>query len=268
MKILFLITRADTVGGAQVHVKDLAKALIDAGHTVLVITGLGTPYRDALQHQQIPTQCCPQLRRAIGLHDVLALCSLRSLMQQFEPDLVSVHSSKAGILGRLLCKILNYPCVFTAHGWAFTTGVPQPTRTIYQFIERLVTPFSNRIICVSEYDRQLGIAAGMNPKKLQTIHNGMPEIADHLRAKPGATGPVSLVMIARFDQQKDHHTLLTAIQSLSNVYIQLIGDGPKLLETRSLAEDLEIGSRVEFLGFQADVTPFLAKAKIFALISH
>ena len=39
MNILFAIARADAIGGAQVHVKDLAVALQEDGHKVLVLTG-------------------------------------------------------------------------------------------------------------------------------------------------------------------------------------------------------------------------------------
>ncbi|WP_371926258.1 glycosyltransferase, partial [Pseudomonas sp. FSL R10-0071] len=33
-----------------------------------------------------------------------------------KPDVVHVHSSKAGVIGRLAAKSLSIPVVFTAHG--------------------------------------------------------------------------------------------------------------------------------------------------------
>ncbi|MGR5906305.1 glycosyltransferase [Bacillus paranthracis] len=41
-----------------------------------------------------------------------------------QPDVLAVHSSKAGLLGRLAGWSLGIPTIFTAHGWAFTEGVP------------------------------------------------------------------------------------------------------------------------------------------------
>ena len=39
MKIAHVITRSDEIGGAQVHIKDLARALENLGHENTVIAG-------------------------------------------------------------------------------------------------------------------------------------------------------------------------------------------------------------------------------------
>ena len=39
MRIAYVITRADEIGGAQVHVRDIATALHQRGHEVTVIAG-------------------------------------------------------------------------------------------------------------------------------------------------------------------------------------------------------------------------------------
>lgn len=268
MRILFIITRADTVGGAQIHVRDLAKALLAQGHDVLVMTGLGSPYQEALQQFQIPHQICPTLKREIGLHDLQAIGLLRQFIRRFQPDLVSTHSSKAGILGRLVCASLGVSCLFTAHGWAFTTGVPEPTRTVYRWIEKLVEPLSDRIICVSDYDRQLGLQAGMSGQRLVTIHNGMPDIPPKLHAVQTAEPPTQILMVGRFERQKDHDTLLRAFQTVSGASLSLVGDGPQLKAMQGLATELGIAERVEFLGYRTDVGQLMSLAHLFVLISH
>ncbi|MGF1479782.1 MAG: glycosyltransferase family 4 protein [Cyanophyceae cyanobacterium] len=268
MKILFLITRADTVGGAQVHVRDLARYLCQAGHQVQVITGARGPYSDALSQHNVPNSPCPTLQKPIKpIQDWQTLNQLVAVMRHSQPDLVCTHSSKAGIIGRIACRVTNTPCVFTAHGWAFTEGVPEPQRTIYRRLEQLVAPLASRVICVSERDRQIGIAAGMNPAKLVTIHNGMADIPHQDRATPD-TPSVTIVMVARFDRQKDHLTLLKAVQPLPNVKLQLIGDGPNLAAVQALVESWRLSDRVELLGYRPDVAQLLAHAQIFALISH
>ena len=67
-----------------------------------------------------------------------------------------------------------------------------------------------RIVCVSEFDRKLGIAAGMSPDRLVTIHNGISTSTRPARL-PGYRRAIRRVMIARFDQQKDHETLFRAL---------------------------------------------------------
>ncbi|RPH91020.1 MAG: glycosyltransferase family 1 protein, partial [Chroococcales cyanobacterium metabat2.561] len=58
MKILFVITRADTVAGAQVHVRDLARFLQDSHHQVLVVTGTKGIYNDDLTSRNITHVSC------------------------------------------------------------------------------------------------------------------------------------------------------------------------------------------------------------------
>lgn len=268
MNILFLITRADTVGGAQVHVRDLACFLQQAGHQVEVITGAPGPYNDVLDEQNIANFPCPTLQKSINpVQDWQTLQFLIAKIRRSQPDLVCTHSSKAGIIGRSACRMTNTPCIFTAHGWAFTEGVPEPQRTIYQRLEQLVAPLASRVICVSERDRLIGIAAGMKPEKLITIHNGLADIPSQLQASPDAH-PVSIVMVARFDRQKDQATLIEALHHLPEGRLQLIGDGPNLAAVQALIDRLQLGDRVQCLGYRDDVAQQLAQAQIFALISN
>ncbi len=194
--------------------------------------------------------------------------ALRAAIRAFRPDLISTHSSKAGWLGRLAGKATGIPCLFTAHGWAFTHGVPEPQRTVYRVLERATAPLATRIVCVSEHDRRIGIAAGMTKDRLVTIHNGMPDIPPNLRATPGAGGPVRIAMVARMDRQKDHGTLLRAIHGIAGVQLDLIGDGPSEASIRTLAQEIGVIDRVRFLGERKDVAEVLARAQVFALISH
>lgn len=264
-----MITRADTVGGAQVHVKDLARMLSQAHHEVLVVTGTPGPYNPLLDELAVKNCAIAHFARSIHpLKDLQTLFELRKIIQSFRPDLVSTHSSKAGLLGRVACRLEGVPCLFTAHGWAFTQGVPLGKRYLYKVLERLASPLSTRIICVSDYDRHLGIQAGMNPERLITVHNGMPEIQPEDLADPVGEGGINLTMIARFDSQKDHTTLLQAIQPIKNVHVNLVGEGPNLNEAKALVEQLGIEEKVSFLGFRSDIPALLAKSQIFALISH
>jgi glycosyltransferase involved in cell wall biosynthesis len=269
MKLIFLVTRADTIAGNQVHILELAKMFRTHSHEILVVTGAQGMFTEALHRLEISTLACNSLQRAINpLKDWQALIELRQIIKKFQPDIVAAHSSKAGVLGRLACKLTGVPCVFTAHGWAFTEGVSQSSRKIYQFLERLLEPLASQIICVSEYDRSIGLKAGMDTRRLITIHNGMSDIPDSLRADASGVSPVKIVMIARFAEQKDYRTLLQACQPIANIQLDLVGDGPQLDEMKDLATTLGMTDRINFRGFRKDIPEILAQAHIFALISN
>jgi glycosyltransferase involved in cell wall biosynthesis len=268
VKILFLIARADTVAGAQVHVRDLAVALQQDGHKILILTGQRGIYNEALERENIQSIACEDLQQKINpLRDWQSLNWILQAIKNFQPDLIATHSSKTGILGRIACKISKTPCTFTAHGWSFSETVPEPSRSIYQFIEKLVEPLSDRIICVSHSDHSLGIKVGMQRDRLLTIHNGMKDIPN-LRANPSQSNPVKIAMVARFARQKDHHSLIEAFQHLDGAELILLGDGPLTPEIQALVNQLKLSEKVKFLGFRKNVEEILAQVQIFALISH
>ncbi|WP_019507056.1 glycosyltransferase family 4 protein [Pleurocapsa sp. PCC 7319] len=267
MNILFVITRADAIGGAQVHVQDLAIALQEEQHKVLVLTGQKGIYNEILRQAGIESISCEYLQRKINpVADGKSFRYILHIIDLFKPDLIAAHSSKAGILGRLASKLTKVPCVFTAHGWSFTPGIPEPSRTIFRWLERLMVPLTEKVICVSEFDRQIGFTAGMNPQQLLTVHNGMKDVVPILRANPAKSDPIKIAMVARFDEPKDHSTLIKAVQDLDAQLI-LVGDGPNLPIIRQHVEQLGITKKVAFLGFRQDVAKILAEVQIFTLIS-
>ena len=268
MNILFVITRADAIGGAQVHVKDLATALQADNHKVLVLTGERGIYNQDLEAAGIESIACQDLQKRIDpIADGKSLRYILHIIHLFQPDLIASHSSKAGILGRLAGQITKVPCIFTAHGWSFTTGIPEPNRTIFRWLEKLTAPLADRIICVSEYDRQIGLQAKMSSERLLTVHNGMKDVPSGLQADPSGTQPVKIAMVARFDKQKDHATLIEAFKDL-NAELVLIGDGPTMDTTRQRVRELGLEERVSFLGFRSDIAEILAEVQIYTLVSH
>lgn len=271
MKIVQIITRSDATGGAHVHVRDLSLALLREGHQVTVLVGREGPFTEELRDMGIPYRTLRYLVRPIRpVTDFRGVLEMRRILAELEPDLVCVHSSKAGWLGRLAARTLGIPSVFTAHGWAFTEGVPGLRRMIYVLAERLAAPLGQRIITVSEFDCELALRCRVAPpKKLVTVHNGVPGIAPSLRANP-ASQPPRLIMVARFEKQKDHITLLRALTKLRETdwHLELVGDGPLMGSVRDEARRLGIQGRVRFWGTRQDVAEILSQGQIFILVSN
>jgi glycosyltransferase involved in cell wall biosynthesis len=268
LRLLFVITRGDEAGGAQAYVRELAGALARHGHDVVVVTGTSGTLTSQLAEAGVPTVVLPSLVREIHpRRDAAAVRELCAVIRRYRPQLVSTHSSKAGIVGRLAARRAGVPCVFTVHGWAFNPSEPWPKRWLYRAIERRMAPLASRIVCVSDDSRQRGIAAGIAPHRLVTIHNGIPDIEVTLRAQPGRSGPPRVITVARFAPPKDYRTILLALQGVPDVLLDCVGDGPLLPEMRALARELGVADRVRFLGHRDDVPRLLAGAHAFILSS-
>lgn len=271
VKVAYVITRSDSVGGAHIHVRDLCRELICIGQQAVVLVGQEGPFTRLLAASNIPYRPIPSLVREIHPpRDIQALQHIVRELRNLKPDIVSTHSSKAGWLGRLAAKLLRVPVIFTAHGWAFTEGVPNGRRRLYVVAERVAAKFADRIITVSDFDRRLALSYRVAPtSKLITIHNGMPDILPKYMSRP-AGNPPQIIMVARFEEQKDHKTLLEALALLQDLpwRLELVGDGPLRDKIETLAKNLGIRQRVNFVGAINDVAEHLSRSHIFVLTSR
>jgi len=270
MKILILITRGDSIGGAQTHVIDIASVYIEKGHEVLVCYGgeLSGPFYDLLSEAKIPSVNISVLKREISpLNDFKSIIKIKKVINNYQPDILCLHSSKAGIVGRICGKIARVPVVLTVHGWSFTEGVGRKQAILYKFLEKSLARFVDRFILVSNFDKRIALKHRIaKESKLMVVHNGI-KINDFSKLKQ-AKQVLDLVMVARFDEQKDHFTLINALIGLENFKLHLLGDGPNLETTKKLVMDLGLSKEVIFYGYSNNVKDVLAKSDLFLLISN
>jgi len=271
MRIAYVVTRADAVGGASVHVRDLARGLLDRGWEVRVFLGGEGPVTDQLRAAGVPFHCLRHLRRSIHpLRDLRALGELTQALGEFRPDLVSTHTAKAGWIGRAACARLGLPALYTPHGWAIRDRVSLAHGFVFRQAERVAARWARGIICVSEYERKLAVAARIAPEdRLHTIHNGVHDVGPELRAVPGSK-PVRIVSVARLEPPKDPSTLLHALATLRTLdwELDMVGGGPSEPRARRLAVALGVADRIRWLGYQPDPARALAGASVFVLSSR
>ena len=271
VKIVQIITRMDVIGGAQVHVLELTKGLIEKGHEVIIISSGCGIMTEQLKELSIPYYAISELQ--VKIHpwkDIRTLRKLKKLIKVLNPELIAVHSSKAGILGRLAGRALKIPTVFTAHSWSFANIKNPLKRWAYIMIERMISRVPAGIISVSEYDHQLAVKY-LKPSYIQgkVIHNGIHTNKAVLQSAQDSKS-VKLVMVARFAEPKDHQLLLEALSLLPNEiwHLTLAGDGPLLPSIKQKAKQLGLKQQIAFLGEIKDIQSVLSKADIFLLISN
>lgn len=268
-RIALVLTRSDSVGGSQIHVRDLAAALRRDGHTVRVLVGGRGPTVALLRQAGIDVV---SLRHLVGPvrpgHDVAAVAEIRRQLVAFGPDLLALHTAKAGLLGRLAATGLGIPTVFNPHGWAFVPGVSRPRALVFRQLERWAAPLADRIITVSDYSRGLALAAGVGTRQqLRCVPNGVPDVPPGCRAA-GVTTPVPCIVVtARLDAPKDPHVLLRALAPLRDRRWRLrwLGDGPLRACAQRLADHLGIGARCRFEGPCHNVPQRLATSALLVL---
>ena len=271
MKIAYVSTRSDTIGGSNVHIRDVGCEMQRLGHEVHILGGGNGPFGDDVRRHGLRYHPLRYLGRDVRpLHDLAACFELRTRLTAIRPQIISLHTAKAGFVGRFSAVGLRTPVVYTPHGWPFTPGVPAGAAAVYAALERIAAPLADRIVNVCDFERDIAIARRIaDPDRHVVVHNGMPDVPPTLRADPSRRPP-GLIMVARFEEQKDHETLFGALCSCMDLpwTLQLVGGGPLMEASRRLAADLGLDARVTFEGPRTDVDQLLSQAQVFVLASR
>jgi len=221
MKILHIITKSE-LGGAQSVLVNIVNALCQE-HEVAVIAGEGDGKMFDAIDNSVQMIHCPYLQRSISLYsDVRALFFLWKFNRQFHPDVIHLHSSKAGLLGRLILP--KKKIVYTVHGF-------DSVRVAYRKllpIERLMQRRCSAIVGVSQYDTNNLHSEGIS-SNTYLVYNGvaLPE------AKACAPFPIPstfskiVLCIARVAKPKRHDIFIECAKQMPSYAFVWIGNlGP------------------------------------------
>ena len=163
MKIFQIITLSE-LGGAQSVVINLANELVNE-HEVIVIAGGDGAMWDSIDNR-VKKIKINQLKRRISPLDIIVWLKLLYYGLKYNPDIVHLHSSKIGLLGRL--SFSKRKVVYTVHGFdsirvAYRKFLP---------LEKILNKRAAKIVAVSNYDNKNLMEEGVTSEAL-TIYNGI-----------------------------------------------------------------------------------------------
>lgn len=285
--ILYLITQGE-YGGAQHYIMDLAKAF---SHDYDVCVAFGEvdksrKFIDLLERHKIRYHIINELRRELSWSDdYQALKAIRTLIKQEEPDLIHLNSSKISILGTLANLGLKSRLVYTAHGWVFNEVLPEKIKRAYVWAERLSAYKKERIICVSDFDRQSAINHRIAPaNKLSVIHNGIPDF-DLLEREAARqviereldetnlflSKEFTIGSIGYLYKNKGFDYLINACRILvkagHNPLLLIVGGGPEKKELENWINQLGLEDNVRILGETENASRLLRAFDIYVCSS-
>lgn len=218
MKIFHVITLAD-LGGAQSVVLNLVNRLVLDGHEVFVLSELQGPMWDLLD-KRVGQIRIKSLQRAISpIKEVKVMAALKKAHRLHKPDVIHLHSSKIGALGRLVFP--SSKIVYTVHGFdsirvAFRKFLP---------VEKFCQNKCAQIVGVSKYDVE-GMKAEGITQNVSCIYNAIsdftrteikdqrPDITDFL-TKNKTVGAKIILCIARLSAPKRFDLFCEVAQAFS-----------------------------------------------------
>ena len=87
--------------------------------------------------------------------DIKAFMELKKIAKDFKPDVIHLHSSKAGVLGRIAFAFGKTPLFYTPHGYSFLMqGVGGKTKAMYYTIEWMLAKLPCTTISCSVGEHQ------------------------------------------------------------------------------------------------------------------
>jgi len=164
MKILYIITRS-TLGGAQSVVINLSNYMCNI-HNITVVAGEGGPMWNLLDKKVEKIKINEIIRNVSIIKDLIVLIKLKKIYKLIKPDIIHLHSSKIGILGRLIFP--KNKIIYTIHGF---DSIRIAYRK-YLIFEKLLKNRCSAIVAVSNYDKNNLIKEGIK-EKLFVINNGI-----------------------------------------------------------------------------------------------
>lgn len=201
--------------------------------------------------------------------------ALSAIVDRTDPDIVHLHSSKAGLVGRLVLRGRR-PTLFQPHAWSFEAGAGVIGALSARW-ERLAARWTDRLICVSDAERRRGVRAGIrtpavilpnvvDPERFSPGDRTAAQVALHRTAGVDAGHPLALCL-GRLCRQKGQDLLLHAWPQITAAVPQaslaLVGDGPDRERLASMASP-----GVILAGAVEDPVPWLRAADVVVLPSR
>ncbi len=280
MRILMIIDGLPG-GGAEKVVLTLCQGMQQSGHDVSLISlrdVCNYPIPDGVGYQVIKDSCRSPWRKLTELARRAAMLDraiTANEQQDGRYDLVFSNLHKTDrIVSR--SKVIDRKRLwFCIHGILSTSYLGHRTGLDRWLKRRKVARVYQRqnIVAVSQaVGNDLRQNLGIEPNRLEVINNPFDITAiEQQAAEPcELAGQDYLIHVGRFHSHKRHDRLLKAY-ALSGIQasLALVGTGDKqhIDQIKRLAEELNIGDRVLFLGFQANPYPLIKHATMLVLSS-
>ena len=182
------------------------------------------------------------------------LITSRKLIKEFQPDVLHVHSTFAGVLVRVPYLLMPWAkrprIVYCAHGWSFIMTDDKKSM-IYAWIERVLANVTDVIHNISHNEEKMARYWKLPYPKMQRIYNGIAlkapkvELVDGVKMDPKQ---INLLYVGRFDYAKGIDILLAALNDVDmdalNIHLYIAGG-----YAQKVRDDLVFPKNVTLLGW-------------------
>ncbi|MBS3196831.1 glycosyltransferase [Turicibacter sp. ISU324] len=225
-KILYIVEAMG--GGVFTYIVDLANNLIDSYDISIAYAVRPQTPQNFKEYfdERINLIEVKNFTRSIGaIKDIKAFLEIKQIFKQINPDIIHLHSSKAGVLGRWAFNGHKIPIFYTPHGYSFLMeDCKSYKRMLFQIIETISAKRNcTTISCsIGEHketikmtSRATYVSNGINQNELDKLLSQVPEDAH----------PFTVFTIGRICYQKNPELFNRIAESMPDIQFLWIGDG-------------------------------------------
>lgn len=222
-----------------------------------------------------------EMQRSIGAYDLAAAFTVRKLIKKYTPDIVYAHSSKAGAIVRIANMGIQNKCVYNPHGWAFNMQGSLKKQTAYAVMEKVMAPFADRIVCISEAEKQSALDKKIcSEKKLNVIFNGV-DVKEYNESGHDAVSRSELDipedvfvvgMVGRLSEQKAPDMFVRMAkrirEQVQNTHFIIVGDGHMREQIEKYAKINDFQDALHITGWVSNPLSYVELFDIGVLLSR
>jgi len=250
IKVVEVIDRS-FLGGGQRHILHLASRLNKHQFEVHVCSSSPGPFIHQVRARDLSHHSI-QIGKASLCRSVTAL---KRLFSQESFDIVHTHGGVAGLVGRWAASRAGIPViVHTLHGIHYLHYRNPIWKWLMMSQEKLLSRWTNHVICVSEADAQRVLHYKLvPPAKLSVIYNGV---------EWEETNNYLVGTVARLHRQKGLIYLFQSFplikEKIGNVVLVVVGGGPLEKRFRAFLRKKGWERQIHLLGEQDKVSDYSA----------
>lgn len=262
MKILHIITNTE-LGGAQKVCIDLCRSAAADGNSVAVASMDGGFLWKQLPPEVKQFKLKNMVKPIKPQKDFKVFFELKTVVKQYRPDIIHLHSSKAGVLGRLVAFPHCRRVVYTVHGF---DSIRLKHRIFLPF-EKILQHFCGAIVGVSDYDNK-NLRNEKIKKNVSTVYNGIDEkTVVQAPQFPVKTDKKIIMTIARISPPKKIQMFLDVAERLPEYQFVWFGGSPEY-SVNELPKVYKIPENAVLLGDVPNASSYMHFCNLFVLFSN
>ena len=273
MKILHI---SQLIGGLDVYIRNTI-IYSEANFEYVIVRGKNDEAKPIVKYGKTVTEYKIDLYRSISLLDFLGFFQILRIVRKEKPDIIHCHSSKGGLLGRIIGSLCGVRTFYTPHAFSFLSSGKKLNKQVYILIEKL-TRFKTSILACSESEAKLAReVVKYKDNRVLVWQNSVPDASRIIDQSEIDIEIPYIVTVGRPSYQKNTlfliHVAKKVVTKLPHIKFYIVGVGhysPRLDLVTKYISDNGLQKNIFLIPWssQEDTYRYILKAEFYLSVAR